>query len=397
MRKQKTSMKGKSVKRDPRFGIFSFFTGAGFLDLGFEDAGFAPMMANEIDNNFSRVYCYSHEQMKRPLPRFGLQTGDVCAYLYDVVKKKELSSWLRVARSECDLIGFIGGPPCPDFSVAGKQAGSTGKHGRLSQIYIDLICTNKPDFFVFENVKGLWKTAKHRAFFDGIVKQVKESGYAVVYRLINALEYGAAQDRERIILVGIKESLSKGKIDKTNGMLVGFPWDDFISYSMDKIHAVNWPTTEPFAENGVRAIPHDVPRDLTVQHWFERNDVEHHPNANDYFIPRAGLVKMQTFAEGDDSRKCYKRIHRWRYSPTAAYGNNEVHLHPYKARRMSVAETLAIQSLPKEFVLPPDIPLSAKFKTIGNGVPYVAAKGIANTLKAFLKEIGNGLHTSTHD
>lgn len=387
MRKKQTSMKGKPAKRDASFGIFSFFTGAGFLDLGFEDAGFVPMMANEIDKNFSRVYSYSHEQMKRPLPRFGLQTGDVCDYLNDAVKKKELSTCLRAARSECDLIGFIGGPPCPDFSVAGKQAGSTGKHGRLSQIYIDLICDNKPDFFVFENVKGLWKTAKHRAFFDGIVQQVKESGYAVAYRLINALEYGVAQDRERIILVGIKKSLCKGKIDKANGMLVGFPWDEFISYSMDEIHAVNWPTTEPFAENVVRGMPHDVPRDLTVQHWFETNDVEHHPNANDYFIPRAGLVKMQTFAEGDDSRKCYKRIHRWRYSPTAAYGNNEVHLHPYKARRMSVAETLAIQSLPKEFVLPPDIPLSAKFKTIGNGVPYVAAKGIANTLKAFLKEI----------
>lgn len=120
MRKPKTSTKGKSVKRDARFGIFSFFTGVEFLDLGFEDAGFTPMMANEIDNNFSRVYCYSHEQMKRPLPRFGLQTGDVCAYLDDVVKKKELSSRLRVARSECDLIGFIGGPPCPDFSVAGS-------------------------------------------------------------------------------------------------------------------------------------------------------------------------------------------------------------------------------------------------------------------------------------
>ena len=53
---------------------------------------------------------------------------------------------------------------------------------------------------------------------------------------------------------------------------------------------------------------------------------------------------------------------------------------------MSVAETLAIQSLPKEYVLPADMPLSAKFKTIGNGVPYVAAKGIAQTLMKFLQE-----------
>ena len=45
------------MKRDTRFGIFSFFTGAGFLDLGFEDAGFTPMMANDIDNNFLRGPC----------------------------------------------------------------------------------------------------------------------------------------------------------------------------------------------------------------------------------------------------------------------------------------------------------------------------------------------------
>ena len=190
-------MKESTLEDNAKYGIFSFFTGAGFLDLGFEDAGFTPLMANEIDKNFSRVYLYSHEQMNRPLPKFGLQTGDVCAYLEHEAKKKELASRLRIAKKECDLIGFIGGPPCPDFSVAGKQAGSTGKHGRLSQVYIDLICTNKPDFFVFENVKGLWKTAKHRAFFDGVVKQVKSAGYAVDYRLINALEYGAAQDLKK--------------------------------------------------------------------------------------------------------------------------------------------------------------------------------------------------------
>lgn len=320
------------MKEKEGFGIFSFFTGAGFLDLGFEDAGFVPMMANEIDKNFSRVYLYTHEHMKLPLPKFGLQTGDVCAYLEDEGKRRELRKRINEAKKECSLVGFIGGPPCPDFSVAGKQAGSTGRHGRLSQIYIDLICENKPDFFVFENVKGLWKTAKHRAFFDGIVKQARQSRYAVDYRLINALKYGAAQDRERIILIGVKNTLCKGRLDKTSGRIIDFPWHKFIRYSMDEIRAINWPTTDPFAEDIARDIPQGVPCELTVQDWFIRNDVEHHPNANDYFIPRAGLVKMQTFAEGDDSRKCYKRIHRWRYSPTAAYGNNEVHLHPYKAR-----------------------------------------------------------------
>jgi DNA (cytosine-5)-methyltransferase 1 len=79
--------------------------------------------------------------------------------------------------------------------------------------------------------------------------------------------------------------------------------------------------------------------------------VEHHPNAHNRFVPRSGIEKMKVVAEGDVSRKSYKRLHRFRYSPTAAYGNNEVHLHPSKERRISAAEAMAIQSLPKEFEL----------------------------------------------
>ena len=71
-------------------------------------------------------------------------------------------------------------------------------------------------------------------------------------------------------------------------------------------------------------------------------------------------------------------------TPTACYGNNEVHLHPYKVRRLSVAEAMAIQSLPREFVLPRKMSLSSKFKTIGNGVPYLLSQAIAVTLYDFL-------------
>ena len=86
-------------------------------------------------------------------------------------------------------------------------------------------------------------------------------------------------------------------------------------------------------------------------------------------------------------KKSYKRLHRWRYSPTAAYGNNEVHLHPYKPRRISAAEALAIQSLPKNFIIPEHISLSNMFKTIGNGVPYLAAKGLAETISVFIEKV----------
>jgi len=62
-----------------------------------------------------------------------------------------------------------------------------------------------------------------------------------------------------------------------------------------------------------------------------------------------------------------------------------VHIHPYLPRRISVAEALAIQSMPKEFELPPSMTLSNMFKTIGNGVPFLAAHGLAQTMLDFLK------------
>ncbi len=366
------------------YGMFSFFTGAGFLDLGFESAGFRALSANEIEPSFAAVYCHSRRQMGLPLPDFGLQEESIANFLDCPDRREWLTEKIAEARKVFPLIGFVGGPPCPDFSVAGKQAGAEGRHGHLSQVYMDAICTFRPDFFVFENVKGLLKTAKHRAFFESIVEQARNAGYATDWRLENALWHGVAQDRERVLLVGVQKGRLKPAAATSDGSLVGVPWNCFRPYPPEALAGIQWPTQEAFKEDGERLKPKNVPEELTVEHWFRMNDVENHPNSQDFFTPRAGLEKMRRFDEGDDSRKCYKRLHRWRYSPTAAYGNNEVHLHPYKARRLSVAETLAIQSLPKSFSLPPDISLSAKFKTIGNGVPFLLARDVAKTLHAFL-------------
>lgn len=368
-----------------RYGLFTFFTGAGFLDLGFESAGFVSLFANEIFSEFCQVYHHSRMKMGIPEPKYGLQEIDINNYMSSENDIKYLSQSLSSAKKDYDLVGFIGGPPCPDFSVAGKNRGSEGKHGKLSQTYMDLICRELPDFFVFENVKGLWRTAQHREFFDKIVKQAQKAGYATTAKLINALEYGAPQDRDRIILIGVL----KKHLSTTNDTIDNFNWDSHILHPIDTIKKFNWPKRDSFSEDSILLCPEDIPEELTVEHWFRQNDVYNHANSNNFFIPRAGLIKMQTYDEGDDSKKCYKRLHRWRYSPTAAYGNNEVHLHPYKARRLSVSEALAIQSLPKEFELPQSISLSAMFKTIGNGVPFVAAQGVAKTLKEFLdSEVG---------
>ncbi|MHA3690358.1 DNA cytosine methyltransferase [Akkermansia sp. AKK6] len=366
--------------------IFSFFSGSGFLDLGFEKTGFYVEFVNEYSKAFLNAYIHSRNKMRMHLPKYGYHNTDIKEYFNG--RHDELYEYINDANEQNNLIGFIGGPPCPDFSVGGKNKGRNGENGKLSSVYVSLIEKMLPDFFLFENVKGLWRTARHREFYEELKKRLHESGYCTTEKLINAIEFGVPQDRERIFLFGVKKSLLKPSSFKSN-TIVDFPWTINATYSLEQIKNTNWPTTDIFSENSIRDKGNntEVIEKLTMDYWFNKNDVDKHPNAKAYFKPRKGLAKMQVILEGDVSKKSYKRLHRWRYSPTAAYGNNEVHLHPYKPRRISVSEALAIQSLPKEFELPSNMSLSDMFKTIGNGVPYLLSKGIANAMKLYLRKI----------
>ncbi|MBW4679915.1 MAG: DNA cytosine methyltransferase [Microcoleus vaginatus WJT46-NPBG5] len=371
-----------------RPSIFSFFSGTGFLDLGFELSGYNIVYVNEIHPAFLEAYRYSRQHLNLPEPKFGYFQEDVIK-LTEGQDKLKLEELIKDARKSSNIIGFIGGPPCPDFSIGGKNQGGEGERGKLSAAYIELICQQKPDFFLFENVKGLWQTKKHRLFFDELKSKTQEAGYILTERLINSLEYGVPQDRDRIILLGFREKLM---IDKSNHIDLqkniiesAFPWKKYIRYSKREILSFPWLQTNPFQEDSKLPFPGNIPQELTVEYWFQQNEVLNHLNAQHHFKPRAGLNRFQSVEEGDTSKKSYKRLHRWRYSPTACYGNNEVHLHPYKTRRISVAEALAIQSLPKNFYLPPYLPLNILFKTVGNGVPYLAAQALAQTILDYLE------------
>lgn len=365
---------------DQKIKLFSFFSGSGFLDLGFEKAGFQIELVNEYQPNFMAAYKYARKKMNIKPPKYGYYNTDINEFLEQ--RQKELQENLADAKKDGSLIGFLGGPPCPDFSIAGKNKGRDGINGKLSSSYVKLIANMKPDFFLFENVKGLWRTTRHREYFEELKKVLYDAGYIMTERLTNAIEYGAPQDRDRILLFGIREDVLAGLGKKD---ISDFPWDKYQKYKVDEVKQRQWPELEEFHADVETQCPQTVIKELTVEYWFRKNDVENHPNAKDYFTPRAGLIRMQTIEEGDVSKKSYKRLHRWRYSPTVAYGNNEVHLHPYKERRLSAAEAMALQTLPKDFELPADMSLTDKFKTIGNGVPFLLANGIAQTIDDFLR------------
>lgn len=361
--------------------IFSFFSGAGFLDLGFEREKFKIVFVNEYNNNFLNAYKFARKNMNIKPPKFGYFCDDINCLLKGKSKIELTDKVLQEKKN--GIVGFIGGPPCPDFSVAGKNEGISGKNGLLTNSYKRIILQQEPDFFVFENVKGLWSTQKHRKEYEKVKDSFRRKGYILIDKLVNALDYGVPQDRERVILFGVKYYL----IDQNRKIALlklkkNFDWGVKQEYNQEHRCQCDWPEITPFAVNSVIEQPAGIIPELSIEYWFQKNEVYNHYNANDYFQPKS-MDRFETIPEGDVSKKSFKRLHRWRYSPTAAYGNNEVHLHPYLARRISVAEALAIQSLPKEYVISKALCKSDMFKTVGNGVPYLLARGIAHSIRQF--------------
>ncbi|MCM3131270.1 DNA cytosine methyltransferase [Paenibacillus polysaccharolyticus] len=368
--------------------IFSFFSGSGLLDLGFEqnDLNYNIVLVNEFNKVFLDAYASVRSEHNKNDPIYGYHCCDINDFL-NTNLRIELQEYLQEQKELNNIVGFIGGPPCPDFSVGGKNKGREGLNGVLARSYIDLIISQLPDFFLFENVRGLVRTAKHRLYFNELKESLTEAGYIISTKVINSLSYGVPQDRDRVIMVGILNNADNPNVPVTDDGELEFPWYRYSLYDADFVKSLNWPTEQIYREKSRRKFKYAVPEQLTVQHWFERNNVRRHPNAKDVFNVKEGRGKMLEIKEGDTSGKSFKRLHRWKYSPTAAYGNNEVHLHPYETRRLSVSEVMAIQSLPPSFVLPKNMPKTHKFKTVGNGVPYLMSLAIAKSIQDLIHDI----------
>ncbi|XKK31997.1 DNA cytosine methyltransferase [Bacillus sp. AC79A.1] len=160
-----------------------------------------------------------------------------------------------------------------------------------------------------------------------------------------------------------------------------FYWPYYEKYDNAK-YKYDWPTTNEFGIDIEK--PSSIPQELMAGTYLLDKELENIPNSNEFFNPKS--PKFSFIEEGDDKRKSFKRLHRWRYSPTIAYGNNEVHLHPTLERRLSVREALRLQTVPDNYVISEDISLTVKFKAIGNGVPVKMSSLLASNLSYFLKQ-----------
>lgn len=164
--------------------LLSLFSGAGGLDLGFERAGFEIIVANEYDKTIWETYEKNHKAK---------------------LIKKDIREILSEELPKSD--GIIGGPPCQSWSEAGSLRGINDPRGKLFYEYIRILKDIQPKFFLAENVKGMLSKRNTEAVKD-IIKEFEEAGYNVFIKLLNAFDYGVAQDRERVFYVGFRKDLN---------------------------------------------------------------------------------------------------------------------------------------------------------------------------------------------
>ncbi len=166
--------------------LASFFSGAGGLDKGFEQAGFDIVWANEYDKSIWETF-----QLNFP---------------HTILDKRSI---IEVKASDVPKIdGIIGGPPCQSWSEAGAGRGINDKRGQLFYEYIRILKEKQPKFFLAENVAGILHP-KHSKAFSHILEEFEKSGYNISYKLLNANDYDVPQDRHRVIIVGYHKSLNK--------------------------------------------------------------------------------------------------------------------------------------------------------------------------------------------
>jgi len=179
-----------------RLKIISLFSGAGGLDIGFDRAGFKTAVAVEIDP----ACCDTLRANMPDLPIINKSITEVSG--------TEILEAAGLKVGEASLV--IGGPPCQSFSLAGMRKGLYDDRGKLLFEFVRVVRETLPKGFVLENVKGLTNWNKGRAMsllIEELSKPIEYEGTMYKYQIappkvLDAVNYGAPQFRERLIVVG---------------------------------------------------------------------------------------------------------------------------------------------------------------------------------------------------
>ena len=361
--------------------VVSLFSGGGGLDLGFKSSGYNILWA--IDNNQDAVNTYKEN----------LDNHIICADINKIDEK---------VIPHADVI--IGGPPCQSFSLAGNRHVEDAR-GQLVWRYITIINEVKPKAFVFENVTGLLsaKNSNGEKILSLLQEAFKEIGYTINTKVINSADYGIPQRRKRVIIVGLKGKKQFIFPKETHNEDGSKGLKRYVSVE-DALGDLAEATENPDSSIAYKTIPQtDYQRlvrgncEMVTEHFLPRMSeldkyiISHvRPGGNYMDIPSdVKSERIKRLQRDGGHTTCYGRLSPDKPSYTInTYFNRPnvgCNIHYSEDRLITVREALRLQSFPDSYKI---VSSSKQGRNliVGNAVPPLLAKVIADSLKKYLKD-----------
>jgi DNA (cytosine-5)-methyltransferase 1 len=318
--------------------------GCGGLSSGFIEAGFKPLLINEINKTFCNTLRKNHPGV-------------------NVVDGSMVDLDLKPYKGKVDVLQ--GGVPCQAFSQAGERQGLDDPRGKLIVQFNKLINDCEPRIFIVENVKGLTTHNKGETL-KGILKLFENNGkYTVYKKVLNSKDYEVPQKRERILIVGVNSSISipftypekSNKIVLLKDVLSNVPPSPGATYPEHKAAVM-------------KLVPQggcwvDLPKDIQEAYMGEK-----------------GL------AAGGGKRGVARRLAMNEQSltlTTSPCQKQTERCHPIETRPLNVREYARIQTFPDSYVFEGSV--GNQYKQIGNAVPVKLAYAMANQVKQFIGQL----------
>lgn len=356
----------------PTYNIMDLFAGVGGLSYGFSQIPeFNILAANEIEKDISVAYTLNHPQVKM-----------INCDIRDLTEEK-LTEVL--AGNKTDIV--VGGPPCQSYSTLGKR--QLDDRANLFMQYKKVLELLNPRAFVFENVVGILSMDKGR-LYKQIEVEFKELGYELKTHILNAVNFGVPQHRERVFLVGIKGKNTFVPPAPTHGE--GLKPLVTLKDAIGDLPPIKSGESKDFyltsANNDFLSFVRKNSSDIVSEHSAPKNG-EH-------------LIKiMETLKEGQSKDDLPEDIR-----PKSGYGNTYAKLwwnkpsttitrnfacpsssrciHPRDSRAMSIREGARLQSFPDDYKFYGSDGM--KRLEIGNAVPPLLSMAIAKQMLDALKK-----------
>lgn len=334
-------------KENKELKVVSLFSGCGGMDLGFFQEGFDIVWANDIDKKACETYSLNIGDH--------ITCDDITEIDYSIIP-------------DCDII--LGGFPCQDFSMIWKRGGINTDRGNLYRNFVEIVAEKNPAMFIAENVKGLLTANKGKAIKQIIedFSKTGDTGYNISANLVNFAEYGVAQLRERVLIIGVRKDISEKfeipKPLKSN--------KDYVS-SKEALRGV-----EKVAFNN----EHQNIQEKTVEKLKLIP-----PGGNFTDIPKSS----PHYVKGMISH-VYRRLHPDKPSTTiiAAGGGGTWGYHYEEPRPLTNRERARLFGYPDDFRFEGTI--TEVRRQIGNSVPPLGIRPFANKIKLFLKSVNSYVH-----